>query len=98
MQGQQKKKGKKTRGKVKSGKGKRSVKLKGEVLGKVKPKRINWSKGIPRKKMKKALKEYNRKDKELQLKGESESWTIGKLEKEREILRRRIVNIKWKVH
>ena len=48
--------------------------------------------------MKKALKEYHRKEKELQLKGLSESCTIGNLDKEREIMRMRILNIKWTVH
>ena len=41
--------------------------------------------------MKKALKDYVRKDKELQLQGQSESWTIGKLDKKFAKLRKRIV-------
>ena len=41
--------------------------------------------------MKKALKDYVRKDKELQLQGQNESWTIGKLDKKFAKLRKRIV-------
>ena len=41
--------------------------------------------------MKKALKDYVRKDKELQLQGQSESWTIGKFDKKFAKLRKRIV-------
>ena len=83
--GKRKWKGQKAQWKFKSEKaGKKTVKVKSEVLAKAKSKRVNWSKGSPRNKMKGFLNKYDRKDKKLQLEGQSESWTIGKLDKERD--------------
>ena len=55
-----------------------------------KEKRINWGRGSPRKKMKKALEAYDREEGLLQLKAHSEGWGLQKINVERSKLRKKI--------